>query len=335
MSTAVELEKLLAELPIPASEDGIGLRFAALPIGGSGHRLGRGSNGEPALLIAALPDTNSPKRLPRIELEHISVQHDVTCWITSPSGELASSTFTVVQYAGGDAQLRSYFLRIAGALILSLGEDPTTSSVQEAVRRLVELFRVLAQPQRKSVQGLWAELFVLVESYDPEAMAAAWHVDLQDRYDFNAGNQRIEVKSVEGRVRRHHFSLAQLNPAAEVQLLIASVLLERASGGTSVKELLDQAHTRLQNNPSLQAKVEQVVASTLGEGLPRALGIAFDLELARQSLSFFPHEQVPSITDDLPPEVSEVSFTADLSGLAQIDMSQWKAGLFAAAHRAR
>lgn len=335
MSTVVELDKLLADLPTPPSEGGNGLRFAAVPIGESGHRLGRGSDSQPALLIAAHHEIKSSKRLPKIELEHISVQHDVTCWITNPNRELTSSTFTVIQYIGGDVQLRSYFLRIAGTLVLALGTNPSSHSVQEAIRRLVELFRVLAQTQRKSVQGLWAELFVLAEASDPVAMAAAWHFDLQDRYDFNAGSQRIEVKSAEGRVRRHRFSLAQLRPAAEAQLLIASVLLERASGGTSLEELLKRAHSRLHGNPALQAKVEQVVASTLGEGLPRAMGIAFDLELARQSVAFFAYGEVPSIAGDLPPEVTDVSFTADMSAAVPIDMSKWKDGLFAAAHRAR
>jgi Putative PD-(D/E)XK family member, (DUF4420) len=335
MSAASELEKLLVDLPLPALQGGNGLRFSAVPIGASEHRLGRGGNGEPALLFAAVPSSQKPRRPPRIELEHISVQHDVTCAITSPSGESYSSTFTVVQYAGGDPQLRNYFLRIAGALVLALGQNPTAQSVQEAVRRLVELFRVLAQPQRKSVQGLWAELFLIAESTDPEAMAGAWHSELEDRYDFNAGSQRIEVKSVEGRVRRHRFSLAQLRPPGESTLLIASLLLERASGGTSLEQLIERAHTRLRSSPALQAKVEQIVASTLGEALPRALSTAFDWELAQQSVAFFSHDQVPSIEGDLPPEVTEVSFTADLSALSPVDLSQWKTGLFAAARRSR
>jgi hypothetical protein len=329
--STVDLEGLLAELPTPDSADGTGLRFAAAIIGNSDHRLGRGSNGEPALLFAAAPVGQPSKRPARIELEHISVQHEVTCWITGPSGEQTSSTFTVVQFAGGDPKLRTYFLRIASALVVSLGASPTSHAVQDAVRRLVELFRSLAQPQRKSVQGLWAELFILVEATNPEILAHAWHTDLEDRYDFNAGEQRIEVKSAEGRVRRHRFSLAQLSPPPEAKLLVASVLLERASGGTSLGELVDQARKRLEHNSVLQAKVEQVVASTLGEALPRALAMAFDRELARQSVRFFASDRIPSITHDLPSEVTEVSFTADLSAIPTYDISQWDNGLFAAA----
>jgi hypothetical protein len=151
--STVDLERLLAELPIPDSADGTSLRFAAATIGKSEHRLGRGSNGEPALLFAAATAGTTSKRPTRIELEHISVQHDVTCWITGPDGEQTSSAFTVVQFAGGDAQLRTYFLRIASALVVSLGASPTSHAVQDAVRRLVELFRSLAQPPAQVGSG--------------------------------------------------------------------------------------------------------------------------------------------------------------------------------------
>lgn len=331
----VDLERLLASLPLPSQEADSGLRYAAAPIGELGHRLGRGSNGEPALLFAATTERRSARRPPRIELEHISVQHDVTCTITGPLGERTSSAFTVVQFEGSDPQLRSYFLRIAGALVFSLGPKPTAEAVQESVRRLVELFRILAQPQRKSVQGLWAELFVLTHSSDPIALAAAWHVDLENRYDFNAGAQRIEVKSAEGRARRHRFSMAQLTPPTGATLLIASVLLERSSGGTSLGKLLERAHKLLEAEPPLQAKVEQIAASTLGDALPRALGTAFDLELAKQTASYFASDQVPAIPCTVPSEITEVSFTVDLSGLTPVDMSTWKDGLFAAARVAR
>lgn len=330
MST-LDLEQMLIDLPLPDGTDGTTLRFAAIPIEGmGGHRLGRGSNGEPALLFTAATGTTG-RRPPRIELEHITVQHDVTCWITTPAGEHTSAPFTVVQFSGGDTQLRRYFLRIAGALIASLGSAPTSLAVQDAVRQLVELFRVLAQPQRKSVQGLWAELFVLVASTDAETMASAWHSDLEDRYDFSAGDQRIEVKSAEGRVRRHRFSLSQLMPPSDATVLIASVLLERAAGGTSLEDLLDRARKRLSINALLQAKLDQVVALTLGESLPRALGMAFDWELAKQSLRFFSSTSVPSIPCGLPPEVTDVSFAADLSALEPVTMTDLDDGLFAAA----
>ena len=59
-------------------------------------------------------------------------------------------------------------------------------------------------------------------------------LSLEDLYDFNEGNHRIEVKSAQGELRRHHFSLAQLLPPAGTTLAIVSVLVNRAGGGTSI-----------------------------------------------------------------------------------------------------
>jgi hypothetical protein len=83
---------------------------------------------------------------------------------------------------------------------------------------------------RKSVQGLWAELFLMARLRDPSALVAAWHSQLGDLYDFSAGSQRIEVKSAIGRIRRHHFTLEQVLPIPRTRVLIASVLVERGRG---------------------------------------------------------------------------------------------------------
>jgi hypothetical protein len=330
----VDLEALFRSLPVPDVHPSDGLRFTAVPVSpGSKHRIGRGKNGEPALLLAADSSGDAGKRPPRIELEHISVQHDVICRVSHPNSEWADALFTVVQYSGGDSVLRSYFMRMAGALLLSLDDTPAPTAVQEAVRRLVELFRVLVQPQRKSVQGIWAELFLIAQATHPETLAAAWHIDPEDRYDFNAGHQRIEVKSASGRSRRHRFSLEQLIPPSDTMLLIASVLMENSAGGVTLGQLLDRVQSRLRTSSELGARVEHVVARTLGEALPRALNFRFDYELAQDSLRFFAYEEIPTIPCPVGPAITEVSFVADLTAVSPINLPPDEA-LFTAVRKA-
>jgi hypothetical protein len=322
---------LLKELAPPPKEEG-SLTFSALPIPGfDPHRLGRTVSGEPALLIAAAVATNSGNRLPPIQLEHISVQHDVTCRVRSVDGSSQEAPFTVIQFSGGDSNLRSYFLRISSSLLVSLGQTPTAQELHKAVHGLVELFRAIARPPQKSIQGLWAEIFVLATASDPVLLAAAWHVSPDDRYDFHGGQDRIEVKSTSGRIRRHRFSLEQLTPPSGTRMMVASVILEQSAGGVSLRELIDRVHGRLQPAPELQGHLDRVVAATLGESLPRALNVRFDWELARDTLSFFPHSSVPTIIGPLPPKLSEVSFVADLSELEPADASAMHEGLFHAA----
>lgn len=63
-----------------------------------------------------------------------------------------------------------------------------------------------------SIQGLWAELFVISIASNPEYLLKAWHSSLNDVYDFNDGIDKIEVKSTSKSHRIHKFSYDQLSP---------------------------------------------------------------------------------------------------------------------------
>jgi hypothetical protein len=314
MISAGILEELLLHLPVLPTQEGGEVVYSALPIPGfERHRLARSIDGEPALLLAARGQDEIVRPLP-IQLEHVSVQHQVICNVRG-AGEIVQQTcVTVVQFSGGNTHLRRYFLRVCGSLLQAVGQEPTAVEVKAAVTGLVELFRAILRPGRKTVQGLWAELFVLASATDPVALVKAWHTSPEERYDFHGGQERIEVKSALGRVRRHRFSLEQLQPPAGTDLTIASILLEHSPGGAPLGDLLDTIRARLFTAPALQSAVDRTVAETLGDSLQRALDVRFDRELAIDTLQFFSHLDVPRIDSALPSYVSDVSFTADLSG---------------------
>lgn len=299
--------------------------FHAVPIPNfEAHHIGLSNEGRPALLISST--SRSTTRPPSIQLENLFVQHDVKCRVTTEKGA-TEGTFTVLQFVGGDAMLRNLFLRAAASLVEMIGPAPATEDVDSAIAGLIELFRAVMLPPQKSVQGLWAELMVITLSSRPADLVRAWHTTPTDRYDFNAGQHRIEVKSATGFQRKHRFSLEQLSPPTDVLLLIASVLMDRSGAGASVFDLAERIYQQL---PGEQVRVESQLASTLGESLSRAEAIRFDLEAARQSLAFYDAYAVPRIPAKLPMGVSEVSFVSELSGVAPVDLCSWTDGLFAA-----
>lgn len=311
---APRLEELLEQLGLPEDGDE-GIRFMAVAIPGmEKHRIGRGSDGEPALLLS--PREEKTGRIPpSIQLEHLVVQHDVRCRLQQGDGNVLEAPFTVLRYTGGDTELRSHFVRVLGPLLLSLGDAPSRSAIYGAVDGLVALFRALSQPPRKSAQGLWAELLLIAYAANPALLVEAWHATPEDRYDFSAGSERIEVKSASTRARRHRFSLAQLHSPASTDVLIASMLVESAGAGLSLAELIQQVHDRLNETPDLSLRVDQIVSSTLGSGLSQALELRFDFELAVDSLQFYKAHCIPSIPCDIPAVISDVRFVVDLEGL--------------------
>ncbi len=312
-------------------------RFTARSIPGyERHRLAKDVHDIPSLLISVTDAPGRERPIP-IKLEHLTVQYDVDCRISRSGGNVEEGRFTVVRCTGIDKALHTYFLRIIGAIVISLGTAPSRQDVAHAINNLIVLFRTMSEKPHKSVQGLWAELFLIVRAHDTAAMVASWHVTPGDRYDFSVGNQRIEVKSTSARVRQHYFSLEQLCPPIDTTLLIASLFVEYAGGGTSVMELAEQIRSCISDKPDLLLYVDWIISLTLGERWRDALEDRFDVELAEDSLSFFEATSIPMVNRNLPASVSEVRFKSDLTNCPPADIDHFRVlgGLFLAALRKR
>lgn len=297
-------------------------RLSATPIPGFGrHRLARCANSAPAILVASRDQLHCNYAAP-VVLEHLAIQYDTECRILQPTGMSERGIFTLITCVDPDPQLRSYFLRIAGVVIEAVGDNPSRLEISRTMDALIDLFRALAVPPRKSVQGLWAELFVIARSREPERLARAWHATPGDTFDFAEGGERVEVKSAAGPLRAHHFSLAQLRSIPATQVLIVSMFVARVGAGESVQDLLAALRARLDGNPQTILRLESIVAATLGNTLRRALGETFDRQLAESSRAFYRAGDVPSIADPFDPRVSDIHFVADLTSVLGIELTE-------------
>lgn len=307
-------------MALPPKRSSTGAEFSASSIPGvPGHRIAKDSAGEPLLLINTAP--GGDRLPPPIRLENLGVDYGVHCRIWQGKQIVEEGTFTVVRCLSSDPDIATHFLRVGGPFLGCLGPNPIPAQVSHLLDTLVALFRALSEPPRRSVQGLWAELYLIAQARDSRAMLKAWHTQPGERYDFSSGSQRIEVKCAVGRARAHHFSLEQLSPPDMSDVLIASVCTERSGGGTSVGNLLADIRTRLDSDPDQLLRVEFIVGATLGNSLVRALGEAYDLEMAQQSLRFFDVAVIPRPGGSIPREVSDVRFVADLTHVEPVDIT--------------
>jgi hypothetical protein len=294
------------------------------------HRLARSCRDEVCLLLSAADDAG--QRPPAIELQNLSVLYDVPCRIVEHGGASQIARFTVVSCTSDDTVLREHFLRVALPLVLMLGPRPSHRDIATRVDGLVRLFRTASAPARVPAQALWAELFIIAIADNATEMVRAWRAENQERFDFSAGSHRVEVKAVAGGLRQHHFSMEQLRPSAGIEVLVASVYVERAGGGTSLGELVDVLRERVAQDPEVLLHLESTIADTLGETFAQAQRQRFDWERAVKTLGYFDAAHIPSIEPPLPSGVTQVRFLSDLEWLSAIDPADWrpKGGLFAA-----
>jgi hypothetical protein len=321
---------------LPRPNAGDGQRFAVTQVGQLTHCLiGKTTGGDPALLIGVLPAPPRDRPAP-IVLEHVRVQHDVNCQVHRTDGTEQTARFTVILCTDSDRMMQEYFLRSVSAVVLALGNGPTRADVVGAINTLVELFRSMGQVPRKSVQGLWAELFVLARASDPGAVIQYWHSLPEDRYDFTAGVQRVEVKSSSSRNRSHHFSLEQVRPPSGTRVLVGSMFVEGAAGGTSVMELFEEVRAAAAQDVSSLLHLDRILHLSLGSSWRQGVEERFDRQLAAVSLRFFDTNDIPAIDTPIPLEVSDLHFRVDLTNVppVEITLAIAEGGLFQAILRA-
>lgn len=304
-------------MPMPAAT---GHELAAVPIpGAQSHRLAKDSSGSPCVLIRQRAQTSRPAP---IRLEHLLVSFDVPCRVRYPGGQHEQETFTIVRCSNRNPALFPHFLKIISPTIAALGLAPTASEIRRAIFALVELFQALSAPGKKTIQGMWAELLLIRLSRDPVIMAAAWHREAQEHFDFADGPQRIEVKSNNGRRREHHFSLEQLMPAGGSQIVVASIFVERSGGGMSLQTLFDETRALLSADPALVGRFDAVFYTALGSGWSDAMDEGFDWQVATESIAFYHAEDIPRPQNPRMDVVFDVRFRSDLGSVANAPVSE-------------
>lgn len=326
----MNLFKLFNDL-IPPSEDDTFQFSAAIIPRFSNHRIGKDKLENPSLLISSLSQERSSVSLD-LKLQNVSVFFDLNCKIRQNNDEFERS-FTTLNFIGHDNSLKQYFLKLCTSLVQNLGNFPSRGEVLKEVTNFIELFRLAAEAQTKTIQGLWAELFLIAESKDPVNLLRHWHTLPEEKFDFSNGEERIEVKSYSGDLRIHSFSIDQLNPPTKTKTIIASTLVKQAVSGKSVEVLQAEIEFRIALNFELLERLRFQIALTLGNSIVESWKIKFDHHLALDTLRFYRVDDIPKIEiSTVPRFVSDVRFKSDLSNVTSVlstNEIQANGGLFA------
>ena len=306
----VDLIELYDKLPAPK---GASLNsFTAKAIKGyENHRIARNLNDNPSLLIL-ISENKQDFFISNQNLFNIRVTHNVNCQI-DVDDKISHNNFSVVSYTGHHDDVKGVFLKTCQVLIESLGQNPSNKEIKYTVDKFIELFKAIKEPPRKSVQGLWSELFIIEQSDSPEKIISGWHSIPEEQFDFSFDKLQLEVKSSATELRTHHFSSNQLNPSKGTEILIASILVNTDVAGISVKDLIKKISKKSNNFPKQKEKLHLIAYSTIGSDIEQIENIKFNYELAKESLRFYKSDEVPKISDvNIPKEVSKVKFVSNL-----------------------
>lgn len=314
------LSDIFDTIPSPPNESLEKPFYAVMPVPGhASYYVGKDRESLACLLISTSDNVGRPH--PPIRLESLDAQFELRCRLKSASELDRDDTLTVIRCREGDSETTRYFLSVCDTIVRVAGANPTRANIATTVNRLAAIFQRIRQPPARPINGLFGELYVLLRSGNASRALAGWRVDDNARFDFAAGDTRLDVKATGGRNRVHTFSYEQCNPPSGTVAVVASLQAEQAAGGVSLRELIDQIEARVSTHADLVFKLHEMVAATLGASLKDSLSKRFDMRLAESSLQFFGLEEVPAIRGPLPAGVSDVHFRSDLSALTPIPIS--------------
>lgn len=307
-----------------AFPDGDEKCFNAIPIPDfPSFRIAVDFEGNPVILLSVINPVKNIA-LKNFRLKYLQLEQNIKCKI-SENSKSSFQTFTVITFTSIDRNLQEYFLRISETLVKTLSNEPTQQKVIESLNKFVEVFRALTDTPTNTVHGLWTELFLINNSTSPKTFLNYWHNIPEEKFDFNSGKEKIEVKSNSNFERIHIFSSEQLNPPKGTQVLVASVFVRQNSSGQSIQQLVDSITIKVQYDIELTVKLNDIVCKTLGNSLEQSIRIKFDYNIAKDSLQYYRQEDISKIEEiHIPSDVSEVKYKSDLTELNSINIGAMK-----------
>jgi hypothetical protein len=256
--------------------------------------------------LLLLPSSWSNKK-PPIVLAHISVHFGKECRVHDGE-KVADEVLSIVRIHEPNHSELEVFGDVISLLLTRLPENDD-EGISDLIDQLIELFSSLSQPSIASVVGLWGELFLILQSKNPDVVAQAWHATPQDKFDMSEGSSRVEVKTTRG-PRRHLFSYEQIAPHSNIQVVVASLIITEDPTGFDVLELLNLVIEKL-GSAQLRTHVLKIGIGTIGVDLSHDRKIRFDLVGAGLNLRYFAAADIPKPLPP-PPGVSEMKFKSDL-----------------------
>lgn len=284
------------------------------------HKVGCSAEGYPIFFIASSDNV----RTSDIKLELFHVMFNRECRILNVADEVSETArYNIVQLNSTNLDFQRYFFGVMSLVLQRLRTIPSTATLKSEITKVIRLFTDNPKLSLDVIRGLWAELLVIERSVDPEYMIKSWHLTPNDKYDFNDGLSKLEVKSTGGSERKHTFSLEQLNPEAQTELFIASLFVLQTGLGKSVFDLVDSISNRISDSDIL-VTLRETVLSTIGPHLDEVSKLYFDYNKGVQDYALYDYRVIPTISkDNVPVGVEKVAFQSDLTGCPRLIKAEY------------
>lgn len=235
----------------------------------------------------------------------LDIFYDIDCEITT-NGNTIIDNYTILNLKTDNEVFEVIFITTCENIIKILGDEPKQFQVVDLIQSLRDIFRKLLSEPSQTELGLWGELLLIEVSDNKELLIDSWHKKSSQTFDFNDGNEKLEIKTTSKNERVHSFSLNQLEKAKDSQSHIISIMTSEIDRGFSVLDLFERINLGL--NPDYQMRLMEKLIQVSGKDLENFYN-KFDLKTGLESMRVFSALNVPSIKKEaIPKGISNIKF---------------------------
>ena len=277
----------------------------------SSHRVAKNSEGLPSILINTKEDDSL---IGNYKGANILLRFKENCKIHEDN---TSKVFTILSCRSDDELTVKMFLDICATTIPQLSEKPSSTEIKKTTNVIIELFKELSDKKR-SIIGLWGELFLIYTSTSVEKTLQAWHENPTDKYDFYHDNEALEVKCTSNTDRIHKFKHDQLVSKLNNHYIASIMVSENINEGLSVVDLYENL-IKSDLSVNLINKLKKNFFRVLGSNPKEDLNeMKFDLNYSKKNIMYFKLKDISSLTNN-DDAISEISYKVDLSQKQSVD----------------
>ncbi len=231
--------------------------------------------------------------------------------------------FHMISCLKSDGYSKEQFSIAYDYLFKAMNAPKSDYEIGSLIASLEQLFKVTPEKDMSKLHmGVYGELLFILYAHDCgcSEILSKYHSNFYSKHDLEIDRYtRIEVKSTVDTKRIHHFSHDQIF-RSDVNVYVASILLEEASEGVSLNELFDKV-LALSCDPKTTLWLGQLKGFCgISKETP---GPSFSYEKAKKDLKVFNANDLPHLELEGIKGISNVSYDVDCSMTDNLDINQF------------
>lgn len=219
----------------------------------------------------------------------------------------------VIKAKKSDSYSKMQFNTIYEYVFKKIEEPIDDVQLSGLITSLEDYFKMTPEKSKRDIQiGVFGELFTIKHLYDCgfKDIVNKYHTNFYSKHDVEINKDlRLEIKTTTSEKRIHHFKHNQIK-RSDVEVLVASILLEESKEGVSLREMFEMVIPLFSNADSIFALKKLMIRCGLEDN---ENGMAFSFEKAGNEIKYFNAQNLPKIDHESFEGITNIEYDVDCS----------------------